>query len=76
MADMPQLEEIMETETKMVVLTMSLPKGVWWALEEAEKSSGTSISEFMSKTLASALMLATASVIVGNLLDKDEKTKH
>jgi hypothetical protein len=61
--EMPTPEEAMVMETRMVVMTMELPKFIWWALDMAEKHSGASTSE------------AFASRIKMNLLESAKKAQ-
>lgn len=52
---MPSAEEMLVMESRMAVLHLELPKGIWWVLDCVEKNSGNQTSEMLAVLLKQAL---------------------
>lgn len=54
---MPTPEEGVEMETRMVVMSLELPKLLWWSLDETERRTGTSTTDSLSVLLKQRIMM-------------------
>lgn len=66
--EMPSEEEGMEMETRMVVMSLELPKVIWWSIDVSEKKTGISSSESLSNILKQELIKTLAKMLFSKLL--------
>jgi hypothetical protein len=57
-------EEGMEEELRVVVMNLSLPKAIWWSLDQTEKNTGNSTSDELAFFLKRSLLLSFLRVLL------------
>ena len=70
--EMPKGEEGVKLETRMVVMSLELPKMVWWSIDMTEKRTGISSSESLSNVLQQELLRTLAKMLFSKILGEGQ----